>query len=132
WLPACPHLGLRLVPHFHDGALSTVSPEDLSEIVVELEALRAWAARADNTAFVLQRVGGILLALRGSASESCEYDLGSLMRVMRDEGNLSRPSRSRSRRRPWEATVVPAMCGFGWGCQRPRASFSLPGRRRIP
>ncbi|WP_437980442.1 hypothetical protein [Sorangium sp. So ce117] len=74
WLPACAHLGLRYVSHFHDGALSTVSPDDLPDIVAELEILRAWAAA--NDAFMVERIDGVLRALHALDPTSCEVDFG--------------------------------------------------------
>jgi len=74
WLPACAHLELRHVAHFHDGALSTLSSGDLPEIIVELEALRAWAI-TNNTAMA-ERIDGVLRALRESTSGPCDYDFG--------------------------------------------------------
>jgi hypothetical protein len=74
WLPACAHLGLRHVSHFHDGALSALRSEDLPEIVMDLNTLRAGAVTTD--AFMVERIDGVLQALRESASEPCEYDFG--------------------------------------------------------
>ncbi len=74
WLPACAHLGLRHVSHFHDGALAALSSNDLPEIIAEIEMLRAWAMTNDT--FMLERIDGLLQALRESASESCDYDFG--------------------------------------------------------
>ncbi len=74
WLPACAHLGLRHLSHFHDGALSALSSNDLPEIIAELNTLRAWAMTNDIS--MIERIDGLLQALRGSASESCEYDFG--------------------------------------------------------
>ncbi|MFO0757956.1 MAG: hypothetical protein U0359_15780 [Byssovorax sp.] len=74
WLPACAHLGLRYVPHFHDGSLSALSAGDLGEVVKELEMLRAWATT--NDPFMTERIDGVLRALHGSASIPCVYDFG--------------------------------------------------------
>jgi hypothetical protein len=62
------------VSHFHDGALDAFSSSDLPEIIAELKTLRAWAMTNDT--FMVERIDGVLQALQGSASESCEYDFG--------------------------------------------------------
>lgn len=74
WLPACAHLGLRHVSHFHDGALAALSSNDLPEIIAELKTLQVWARTNDT--FMIERIDGVLQALRESSSESCEYDFG--------------------------------------------------------
>lgn len=76
WLPACGHLGLELVAHFHDGALTEVAHEDGPRIAAELDTLRAWASSEPERDFMVSRIDGILSALRRSDLARCVYGFG--------------------------------------------------------
>jgi hypothetical protein len=75
WLPACEELGLELVSHFHDGALCSVSPEDIPAILGELERMRAWVV-GHGSAVWLERIDWILNALRTRDPEAYDFDFG--------------------------------------------------------
>jgi hypothetical protein len=75
WLPACAALGLDFVSHFHDGALTSVRPEDLPVIVEELTRLRTWVV-GHGSAHWLQRIDGILRPLRTRDPMTYEFDFG--------------------------------------------------------
>jgi hypothetical protein len=77
WLPACARLGLRFVPRFHDGSLTTIATEDVQGIVAELQRLRAWANTSEDSAHMIERIDGVLRSLSETVSEGCEYDLGA-------------------------------------------------------
>lgn len=76
WLPACDHLGLELVSHFHDGALTEVAREDVPRIAAELETLRAWASAEPERDFMVSRIDGILSAFRESDLTPRVHDFG--------------------------------------------------------
>lgn len=76
WLPACDHLGLEFVSHFHDGALTEVAREEVPRIAAELETLRAWASSDPERDFMVSRIDGILSAFRKSDLARCIYDFG--------------------------------------------------------
>jgi hypothetical protein len=62
--------------HFHDGSLATVAPEDVQAVVTELQCLRSWASASEDLSNMVERIDGILRALRETAAERCEYDFG--------------------------------------------------------
>src|SRR5262245_12514429 len=76
WLPACEHLGLKLVPLFSGGGLTVVPPELIPGIIAELEKLRGWAAEQPASQGLVERCAGILAALNRADSTMCEYDFG--------------------------------------------------------
>jgi hypothetical protein len=76
WLPACERLGLALVPLFAGGALTTVPPELVPQIVAEVERLRADAAALPDGDYLADRCSGILAAFARTDPAGCEYDFG--------------------------------------------------------
>jgi hypothetical protein len=76
WLPACEHLGLKLVPLFAGGALTRVPVELVPEIIAEVERLRGWAAEQSDGGYLADRCSGILAAFTRTDPAECEYDFG--------------------------------------------------------
>jgi len=76
WLPACERLGLRLVPLFAGGALTTVPPDLVPQIVAEVEQLQAGAAELRDGDYLADRCSGILAAFGRTDPAACEYDFG--------------------------------------------------------
>jgi hypothetical protein len=76
WLPACEQLGLELVPLFAGGALTTVPPKLVSQIVAEVERLRSWAIDQPNSEYLADRCSAILAAFARTDPMACEYDFG--------------------------------------------------------
>src|SRR5262245_8019614 len=76
WLPACERLGLGLVPLFSGGALTTVPPEMVPQIIAEVERLRVAAAGSPDGDYLADRCSGILAAFARTDPALCEYDFG--------------------------------------------------------
>lgn len=76
WLPACERLGLELVPLFGGGALTTVPPELVLQIVAEIERLRSWAAEWQVDSYLADRCSDILAAFARTDPAVCHYDFG--------------------------------------------------------
>jgi choline dehydrogenase-like flavoprotein len=76
WLPACEQLGLELVPLFAGGALTTVPPELVPQIIAEVERLRGWARAQASGEYLADRCSDILAAFARTDPTGCEYDFG--------------------------------------------------------
>jgi hypothetical protein len=76
WLPACDRLGLKLVPLFAGGALTTVPLELVPQIVDEVERLRAGSAGLPNGDYLADRCSDVLAAFSRTDPASCEYNFG--------------------------------------------------------
>ena len=76
WLPACERLGLELVPLFAGGALTTVPPNLIPQIVAEVEQLWIESAELSDGDYLACRCAGILAAFARTDPAVCEYDFG--------------------------------------------------------
>jgi hypothetical protein len=76
WLPACALLDLKWIANIHDGALTTVPPELVPQIIEELQRLRAWACEHPELGLPVERIDAILRAFRKTDPAMCAYDFG--------------------------------------------------------
>lgn len=76
WLPACQRLDLQFVPLFAGGALTTVPPELIPDIVRELRTLLAALVNDRTSEWIVERVRAILTAFAETNPAEWEYDFG--------------------------------------------------------
>ena len=76
WLPAAENLGLELVALFDGGALTTVPPELVPQIIAEVTCLQQWAPNQPNGEYLVERCTDILAAFARTDPTVCEYNFG--------------------------------------------------------
>lgn len=62
WLPAAKELGLDLIPFIGDGTFSSLPPENLPEVMMQLRQLRDWMATHGHDLYV-EHLDALLPAL---------------------------------------------------------------------
>ena len=76
WCPAAERLGLKLVPLFSGGALTSVPADLIPQIIAEVMTLQQWAATQPDEAYLVDRCTGILSAFERTDPSKCDYDFG--------------------------------------------------------
>jgi hypothetical protein len=76
WLPVCLRLRLQLVPMFSGGAFTSVPPGFIPAITQELGVMRSALAADSDSAWIVEQIDAILIALTETDPAEWEYSFG--------------------------------------------------------